>query len=86
MVYAGAGLDVKSPCRFKYLNVWCPVGGTVWKGLGGMTLLEEVCHSGWGLKFQKPMPGPVSVSLPALTDQDVKVSVTAPAPFVCFSP
>ena len=26
------------------LNTWFPVGGTVWKGLGGVASLEEVCH------------------------------------------
>lgn len=28
------------------LNAWSPVGGGVWEGLGGKTLLEETC--GWG--------------------------------------
>lgn len=26
------------------LKIWCPVGGTVWKGLGGVALLESMCH------------------------------------------
>ena len=26
---------------------------------GGVALLEEVCHWGWALKFQKPLPRPV---------------------------
>lgn len=29
----------------------------------GVTLLEEVCHCGWALGFQKPKPGPVLFSL-----------------------
>ena len=29
----------------------------------GVVLLEEVCHWGWDLRFQKPRPGPVSLSL-----------------------
>lgn len=35
-----------------------PIGGTIWEGLGGVALLGEVCHRGWALKFQKPLPGP----------------------------
>lgn len=29
------------PSRLIYLNVWCPVGGTIWQG--GVALLEKVC-------------------------------------------
>lgn len=32
-------------------------------GLGGVVLLEEVCHRGWALRSQKPMPGAVSIPL-----------------------
>ena len=32
--------------RLMDLNTWFTVGGTAWKGSGGMTWLEEVCH--WG--------------------------------------
>jgi hypothetical protein len=31
------------PHRLRCLNTWSPVGGTVWIGLGGVALLEEVC-------------------------------------------
>ena len=31
----------------------------------GVTLLEEVCHWGWALRFQVLKPDPVSLSLPA---------------------
>lgn len=36
-----------------YLNTWFPVGGTVWLGLEGVTFLEEMCHWGQALRFQK---------------------------------
>lgn len=26
------------------LKIWCPVGETVWKGLGGVALSESMCH------------------------------------------
>ena len=29
------------------------------EGLGGVFLLEEVCHWGWAVEVWKPMPGPV---------------------------
>lgn len=31
------------------------------KGLRGLALLEK-CHQGWALRFQKPKPGPVTLS------------------------
>lgn len=34
-----------------YLNIWLPHGGSVWKGLGGVALLEEVCGWEWDLRF-----------------------------------
>jgi hypothetical protein len=33
--------------RLIYLNACSAVGRTVWEGLGGVALLEEVCHWGW---------------------------------------
>lgn len=30
--------------RLAYLDVWSPVGETVWEALGSVFLLEEVCH------------------------------------------
>ena len=53
------------------------------EGLGGMALLEEVLYLGWALRFQNPMPGPVSLSLFLLpVDQDKELSATSPAPCV----
>lgn len=40
------------------LNVRFLVSGTVWKGFGGMALLE-VRHCVWVVRFQKLTPGPV---------------------------
>ena len=50
------------------------------KGLGGVALVEEVCHWGWALVFQKHMPSPESLSLPAPVDPDAELSATSPAP------
>jgi len=38
------GLDGNGPQRLMCVNTWSPVGKTVWEGLGGVALLEEVCH------------------------------------------
>jgi hypothetical protein len=48
--------------RLIYLNVCSTVDGTVWEGLGGVALLEEVCLWGWALRFQRPMPFSVCLS------------------------
>lgn len=57
--------------RLTYLNVWSPVGGTVWEGFGGVALLEEVCHCLWALRFPKSHPIPKWLSLPLVVDKDV---------------
>ena len=54
-----------------YLNTWSLVGEIVWKELGGAVLLEEVCHWGWTLRFQKLTPFPVSCLCLMFIDQDV---------------
>lgn len=36
-----------------YLNTGAPIGGTVWERSGSEALLEEVCHQGRLLGFQK---------------------------------
>jgi len=56
-----------------YLNTWSPIGGTVWRGLGGVVFLEKVCHQGWILRMYSftlfyvpvipPSPLPPSPSL-----------------------
>lgn len=39
--------------------------GAVWEGLGGVVLLEEVCHAGQTLRFKGHAPFPVLLSVPA---------------------
>lgn len=44
------------------------------EGLGGLTLMAEVCQGASALKFQKPMPLPVLHSLSLLSvDQNVQI-------------
>ena len=38
------GLNYNVPLRFIYLTMGFVVSGTVWKELGGVAFLEEVCH------------------------------------------
>ena len=42
-----------------------------WEGLGGVAFLEEVCLWGWALWQQKPVPGPVLLSLPPSCGSEV---------------
>lgn len=44
---------------------------SVWAELGSVTLLEEVCHWGWALKFKKPVAIPSSFSPLAASDSSV---------------
>jgi hypothetical protein len=44
----------------RYLSTWSTVDRTVWEGLGGVALLEELYHWRWSLRFQKTMSIPVS--------------------------
>lgn len=45
--------DKNGPNKLIGLNVWSPVGGIVWEGLGGVVLLKEFCHGEQALRFQK---------------------------------
>ena len=53
--------------RLICLNVWLPLGGTIWEGLKGMSL-KWVCHWEQASSFKSPLPVS-SVSLPVLIDQ-----------------
>lgn len=47
----------------EHLNSWSPAGSAVWVSSGGVTLLDEMCHCGLALRFQKPHVIPSSHSL-----------------------
>jgi len=49
------------------------------KGLGGVALLEEVCHYRWTLRFSKAQAR-LSGSLFLLPELDVELSAPSPAP------
>lgn len=65
--------------RLMCLSTWFPVGGTVEERLGSVTLLEEICHLGWALRFQKTYTIS-SVSSPCLllAYQDVSSQFLSP--------
>lgn len=44
-------LKENGPNRF--IHAWFPVGGSIWEGLGGVSLVEEVYHWGKAQRFQK---------------------------------
>lgn len=47
------------PHRLEYLTIWFQVGGVVWSGLGGVALVEEVCHGGQALRLCSPTLLPI---------------------------
>lgn len=47
------GLNENVPKRLKCMNAWVPGDGPIWEKLGGVALLEEICHWGQALMFQK---------------------------------
>ena len=52
---------------FSLLNTWSPVSGADWGGLGGVTLLEEVCHwAGFGVSKPHAFSKGLSLSLSPL--------------------
>lgn len=84
------GLNENVIHSLTYLNPWPQFGGTVWEGFKGegMSLLEDVSHLEWSLKFQKPVPFQVSsLSAPCLGIR-CKLSATAPVTYLpaCLLP
>jgi hypothetical protein len=61
-----SGLKKNAPYRLMYLNTWSPVSATVWEGLGGVALLEEVCHYGVVFEVSKAHTVPTGSSLTLL--------------------
>ena len=41
-------MRVASTEMYVCIHTWLSVGGTVWEGLGGVVLSEEVCHQEGG--------------------------------------
>lgn len=40
--------------RLIYLDICFPTGGAIWGHLGGVALLQEVCHQGQDLRASGP--------------------------------
>ena len=55
-----ASWNENGPQRLKYLNAWSLVAGTVWEGLGGVAMLEEVWHWRLTLRVQRLQLFPTS--------------------------
>lgn len=65
-------MSENGPTRFIYLTACFLVIGTVWEGLGGMSLFKELCPWGWTLRYQKiHFISGLSTSLLLLEDQDI---------------
>lgn len=47
------------PRGLRRLNTQSPVGGSVWRGLGSVSLLEEGPHWQWTLRVRRLSPLPV---------------------------
>lgn len=47
--YSASGILNETSDQSWHVNVWSPVCGTVWVGLGDVALLEDMCQWGWGL-------------------------------------
>ena len=50
------GLNENAPHRLICLNTWSLIGGTICERLGGVSLLEQVCHWEEALRLQKTCP------------------------------
>lgn len=61
---SGGGLDERALPGSIHLNTWSPVSGTVWRGLGGVALLD--CVTGSRLRGFKKLPLFPGVPFPSL--------------------
>jgi hypothetical protein len=74
-------LNKNGPHWLICLNDWSQTGGTVWEGVGNVTLLWEVCHCRQALRFQNPMIFQLVLSPSALCLWiRCNLSATAPVP------
>lgn len=64
--------------KLPYLIMWW----LVWKGLGGVATLEEMCIWGLSLKFQFAVTMPSSLLMPPACGTSWKLSAPAPEPCV----
>lgn len=85
---AFCGLSENGPHCHLYLNIWSPVGETVWKEFRGVSLLEDVHHWRQALRFVKPVPTPVCFLCLAVVSQDVCNAALVPGwlPACCCAP
>ena len=77
MQFCGSLNKNGGPLKLTCLNATSG-SGTTWKGLGGLAMMEVVCHcvGRWDLRFQGPEPGPVPLFLLPV-DPDVECSAIA---------
>lgn len=56
------------------------------EGLGGVALLDDVCHWGWALGFQKLKLGPVALSflLPGNLGLELSATSAALCLYLCY--
>lgn len=66
------------------LTTWSSVG-TIWKGLGSVASLEEVCYWGQALRFQKAPATPISPPSALLFVDQVVNSQLVLLPYLCQS-
>lgn len=78
-----SGLSKMCPQNLRYVNDWPPAGGTVWKRLNNVALLEEVSHGGELRGFQRLEPIPVNSLCFWFVGPDVKTQLLSQPPANC---
>ena len=56
---------MRMPSMGSYVSIGSPGGGTLWEGLGGVALLDEVRQYRLAMRFQKAHTIPSYLSLPS---------------------